>query len=253
MRTRWKQHCRFVKLAQRVTRSELHFIDWLWANGQLQAANKVSGQGESKKKSTRRENAISFTHSRSWENPAHELESNPSLLTPGPVMVWDRRRASSGGDYLCFYRYIRRFSAGQPAITLLPVLRPLLKRLFPKQRFLSLLCQPTAAHHHPQLRKEVWLHAEGHQGVCLWWWRLHRLPYGLGRTSFVWVQLECLSFHVAIENKMCKYKLWDAKWIYSTHSQIFPVQRAAIDSVIDTKGKSVADSCTTVIPFKSFV
>lgn len=108
----------------------------------------------------------------------------PSLLSPWPVMVSDWIRVSPGGDYLHFYRYIRSVTSSQPTITLLPLLGPLLERLFPQQRFLSLLCQSTAAHHYPQLRKEVWLHVEGHQGVRLWWWRIHRLPYGLGKDSF---------------------------------------------------------------------
>lgn len=81
----------------------------------------------------------------------------------------------------CFYRYVRRFSAGQPPVSLLPLLRPFLKRLISKQRLLPVHRQPTAAHRHPQLREEVWLHAEGDPGVRLWWWHLHCLPYGLGK------------------------------------------------------------------------
>ena len=177
---RWKQHCRFVKLAQRVTRWELHFIEQLRASSQLQAANKVSGQGESTRG---REPLVSPT---AGAERSRLMSFTPaSRLTPGPDGLSDSPRASSGGDYLYFYRYLWSVSSGQPAVTLLALLRPLLKRLFPKQRFLSLLCQSTAAHLNPQLRKEVWLHAEGHQGVCLWRGRLHRLPHGLGRNVFV--------------------------------------------------------------------
>lgn len=81
----------------------------------------------------------------------------------------------------CFSRYLRGVSAGQPSISLLPLLRSFLERLLTEPRLLPLHDQPTAACRHPQHREEVWLHAEGNQGVRLWRWHLHCLPHGLGK------------------------------------------------------------------------
>lgn len=87
----------------------------------------------------------------------------------------------------CFSRYLRGVSAGQPSISLLPLFRSVLKRLLAQPRLFPLHNQPAAACRHPQLREEVWLHAEGNQGVRLWRWHLHRLPHGLGKDSMLLV------------------------------------------------------------------
>lgn len=80
-----------------------------------------------------------------------------------------------------FSRCLWSISAGQSPFSLLPLLRPFLKRLLSEPRLLPLSLQPTAARCDPQFWEEVWFHAEGNPGVRLWQWHLHSLSHGLGK------------------------------------------------------------------------
>lgn len=72
-------------------------------------------------------------------------------------------------------------SAGQPHVSTLVLLQPLVTWLLSKQRFLPGSQCATLTYHHPSLWKEIWLHTEGHKGLH---WRqryLQRTSHCLGK------------------------------------------------------------------------
>lgn len=56
-------------------------------------------------------------------------------------------------------------SAGQPHVSTLFLIQPLIPRLFAQQRLLPRGQCAALPHHHPSLWKEIWFHPQGHQGV----------------------------------------------------------------------------------------
>lgn len=180
-----KVHCEAVIIGPACCK--FHVKKRLWAKTWAQAANKENNQAWSEQEvfTAGRENRISFTHSWSRINPGSKaFTAIPRCWLQGTLYsdwFWKKKLKTQTVVNSYFSRCLWSVSAGQSPFSLLPLLRPFLKRLLSEPRLLPLSLQPTAARCHPQLWEEVWFHAEGNPGVRLWQWHLHRLSHGLGK------------------------------------------------------------------------
>lgn len=115
------------------------------------------------------------------------VEQNPSkILVCGTLLHYllTLSLSSSGAAW-------RLLSAGQPHVSSLILLQPVIPRLFTQQRLLPGGQRAALTHHHPSLWKEVRLYPQGHQGLH---WRQRYLQcasYCLGKKLVVRAETMC--------------------------------------------------------------